>query len=524
MTHSIELGLLVGAAVLLTAILAVRFTSRVGIPALLAYLAIGLALQALIRFDDAQLARNVGLTALALILAEGGLTTRWDDVRRYVPAGLALATVGVLVSTAGTAAAVHVVFGGSWRLDLLVGAILAPTDAAAVFSLLRRVRLPRRLAGVLEVESGLNDAPAVLLVTLLSESTDRAPLALIGLTGYELVVGAGIGFLIARLAALQLRRLALPASGLYPLAVLATAVACYALATLAQASGFLAIYVGALVLGNARLPHRPATRGFAEGVAWLAQITVFVILGLLVTPSGLPREIMPALIIGAALLLLARPASVVASIGMLRAIAAVWRTLPFRRSNTQPRSADKPRRGAVPIDLLDLREQAFVSWAGLRGAVPIVLATIPVTQSVPASDRILALVFVLVVIYTLVQGPTLPAAARLLRVVAPSEPTDLDVEAAPLEEMDADVLQLRIPEGSRLHGVEVFELRLPRGAAVTLVVRDGQSFVPTPETQLRRGDSLLIVTTARARAETERRLRAVSRRGKLAAWYGDRGT
>jgi cell volume regulation protein A len=459
----LDLTLLLGAVVLLAAIIAVRFATRIGLPGLLVYLAIGLALQSIVHFDDARRAQSLGLAALVLILAEGGLTTRWDDVKPAVVPAVLLSTLGVAISMSVTALIAHLVLGGGWRLAFLLGAVVSSTDAAAVFSMLRRLKLPVRLAGVLEVESGLNDAPAVIAVVLLSSHHPQTnPGIVIALVLYELVAGAAIGFVVAWLGVRALRRLALPASGLYPLSVLALAVAGFATAALAHASGFLAVYVAGLLLGNSRLPHRPATRSFAEGIAWLAQISLFVMLGVLVIPSALPREILPAIAVGSALLLLA-------------------------------------------------------------GAVPIVLATVPVTAGVPRSRELFGLVFVLVVVFTLVQGPTLPLVARRLRLVVAAEPSHIDVEAAPLEDLDAEVLQLRIPDGSLLHGVEIFELRLPRGAAVTLVVRDGSSFVPTDETQLRRGDALLIVTTASARVEAERRLRAVSRRGKLAAWYGDRG-
>jgi cell volume regulation protein A len=221
-------------------------------------------------------------------------------------------------------------------------------------------------------------------------------------------------------------------------------------------------------------------------------------LGVLVIPSALPREILPALAVGGALLLLARPASVAISLLPLKLPAL--RALSYRWS-----------------------EQVFLSWAGLRGAVPIVLATVPVTAGVARSNELFSLVFVLVVAFTLLQGPTLPVAARLLRLARSDEPDDIGVEAAPLEDLGADLLQLTIPPGSQLHGVEIFELRLPRGSAVTLVVRDGVSFVPNSETELRQGDALLIVATSAARVVAERRLRAVSRRGKLAGWYGETG-
>jgi len=375
----LDLTLLLGAVVLLAAIVAVRFATRIGLPGLLVYLAIGLALQSIVHFDDARRAQSLGLAALVLILAEGGLTTRWDDVKPAVVPAVLLSTFGVAISMSITALIAHLVLGGSWRLAFLLGAIVSSTDAAAVFSMLRRLKLPVRLAGVLEVESGLNDAPAVIAVVLLSSHHPQTnPGIVIALVCYELIAGAAIGFGVARLGVLALRRLALPASGLYPLSVLALAVAGFATAALAHASGFLAVYAAGLLLGNSRLPHRPATRSFAEGIAWLAQISLFVMLGVLVIPSALPREILPAIAVGSALLLLARPVSVVVSLLPLR----------IRR---------------VRVEAFGRAERLFLSWAGLRGAVPIVLATVPVTAGVPRSRELFGLVFVLVVVFTLVQ-------------------------------------------------------------------------------------------------------------------------
>jgi NhaP-type Na+/H+ and K+/H+ antiporter len=425
-------------------------------------------------------------------LAEGGMTTSWAHARAAAPAALSLATVGVVVSVVVVAAAARWLLGLGWRDALLLGAVLAPTDAAAVFSVLRKLPLPPRMSGMLEGESGLNDPPAVLAVTLLSDIGHHPPSpALIAAEiAWQLAAGAAIGVLAGVAGALALRRVALPASGLYPIAILALVVGSYGAATLARASGFLAVYVSALVLGNARLPHGPAIRGFAEGVAWLAQIGLFVMLGLLASPARLPAQIIPALVAGSVLVLLARPAAVAAA------------TLPLR----------------VPWP-----QQAFLSWAGLRGAVPIVLATIPVNSRVPGATRLFDIVFIIVVINTALQGPTLPWAARRLKVAAPAEPLDVDVEAAPLEALHADLLQAQIPPGSRMHGVEIFELRLPAQANIALIVRDDKGFVPAPTTMLRTGDRLLIVASSTVREQTERRLRAVSRAGKLAGWYGEHG-
>jgi cell volume regulation protein A len=271
-------------------------------------------------------------------------------------------------------------------------------------------------------------------------------------------------------------------------------VTAYGAAAVAHGSGFLAVYLAALVLGNVRLPHRSATRGFVEGAAWLAQIGLFVMLGLLATPAELGGSILPALGLGLVLLVVARPLSVVASL------------LPFQRPFTRARL---PAWWHFPTTR---SERALLSWAGLRGAVPVVLATVPADQDVSN------LVFVLVVAFTLIQAPTLPWVARRLGVVAEGEAQQLDIESSPLTRLDADLLQVHVAEGSHLSGVEVVELNLPRGAAVTLVVRAGQAFVPTSSTPLQVGDDLLLVTTESVRSEVERRLRAVSRSGRLADW------
>ena len=455
--------LLAGALVLLVAIAAARLSVGTGLPSLVLYVGLGLLLGPGglgVELDDLETAQALGYAALVVILAEGGLTTPWSQLRPTFLPAVSLATVGVFVSvviTAGAAAPLLPDEGG-WRLALLAGAVVASTDAAAVFSVLRRVPLPPRLAGLLEAESGLNDATVVILVLALSAPPGGAGgldggLGLLALLVYELAVGAVLGLAAGWVGALVMRRIALPASGLYPIAVLAHATGAYAAASLLHASGFLAVYLAAIVLGNARLPHGPPVRAFAEGLAWIAQIGLFVMLGLLVTPSELGRVLLPALAVGTALLLLARPVSVVVAL------------LPFTLTG-------RPFRPTWP-------EQAFLSWAGLRGAVPIVLATVPVVADVPGSETLLNLVFVLVVVFTLVQGPTLPALARRLRLLATAEARGLDVESLPLVRLGADLLELRVAPDSKLHGVEIFELRLPPGPACPSSCATGRRSSPT---------------------------------------------
>ncbi|MDJ1136443.1 potassium/proton antiporter [Streptomyces iconiensis] len=488
--------LLFSALVLLTAVAAVRLSSRTGLPSLLIYLGIGIAIGQDgigFEFSNAELTQVLGYAALVVILSEGGLSTKWRDIRPAVPAAAVLSTVGVAVSVAVTALAAHYLVGLNWQAALLMGAVVSSTDAAAVFSVLRRVPLPRRLTGVLEAESGFNDAPVVILVVTFSSLTDlHSPwYFLVGEIVMELAIGLVVGLVVGKLGELGMRRVALPASGLYPIAVLALCVLAYAGGALAHGSGFLAVYVAALVLGNGKLPHRPAVRGFADGMAWVAQIGLFVLLGLLVTPHELWNDFWPAVVIGLALTLVARP------------LAVLLCLQPFR---------------------LPWQDKALLSWAGLRGAVPIVLATIPMVADVDGSQRIFNIVFVLVVVFTLVQGPTLPWLARKLRLNDSDEAEDIDIESAPLERLRGHLLSVSIPDSSRMHGVEVTELRLPTGAAVTLVVRSGTSFVPLPSTVLRRGDELLVVATDQVRDAVERRLLAVSRGGKLAGWLGGRGS
>jgi cell volume regulation protein A len=339
------------------------------------------------------------------------------------------------------------------------------------------------------MESGINDAPVYIAVVLLAAGDSLrwwTPL----LVGYELLVGALVGAALGFAGAWTLRRAALPATGLYPLASIAVCVLAFAAGQGLHASGFLATYLAGLVLGNARLPHRGDTVSFAEGLGWLAQIGLFVLLGLYASPARLPGVLIPALVVGAVLVVLARPLSVAVALTPLR--------VPWR-------------------------EQAFLSWSGLRGAVPIVLALIALTRGFSGAQRLVDVVFVLVVLLTVVQGITLPLVVRWLGLSRPEQGREMEVDAAALDDMHAELLQIRVPRPSRLHGVYLSELRLPSGAVVSLVVRDGKGFTPQLTTRLEEGDQLLVVTTAGNRDRAEQRIRAVHRAGRLARWRGESG-
>ena len=491
--HELDRYLLVGSAVLIVAVLAVRLSVTAGMPSLLAYLGLGVLLGssgAGIEFADADLAHALGFGALVLILAEGGLTTPYSDVRPSLGLSVLLATLGSVVSIVVVALGAHYLLDLRWQLAVLLAAVLTPTDAAAVFSVLRTVPLRKSVTGTLEAESGLNDAPIVVLVVAVSagDIASDGVWSFVGLIVFELIVGAVVGLVIGALAGRILRTFALPSSGLYPVVVLAFAVLAYGAATFVHASGFVAVYLAALVLGNTELPHRRATRSFVEGVGWLAQIAVFVMLGLLVTPQTVEMwHIWTGLAAGGLLTFAARPLSI--------AVCATVFGRPWR-------------------------EQVFLAWAGLRGAVPIIFAAIPLAADVEGADDLFNIVFVAVVVYTLIQAAPLGRLASWCAVLTDAA-RDIEVEAAPLERISADLLQVRVPRGSKLAGVEIGELRLPEGASVTLVVRDAKPFVPQRTTRLKRGDDMLVVATRAAREETEKRLSDVGRHGRLAGWGQD---
>ena len=472
------------------AVAAVRISVRSGLPSLLIFLGIGLLLGESglgITFDSEELTQVLGYSALVLILAEGGLTTRWSGIRRSVAPAAVLSTVGVFVSVGVVAVAARYVLQLEWPVALLIGAILSSTDAAAVFSVLRTVPLPRRLSGMLERSRGSTTrrwssrrrarrgvgthgrAPPVVVPP--SSSRRRAR----GRYGHRTdggLVGAWL-----------LRRVAGASSALFSIGVVSLVVLAYALAATASTSGFIAAYLSALVLGNLGLPHRSAVHSFSSALGSIAQIGLFVLLGLLASPSQLPEQIVAAVVIGL-VLPLARPLSVLVSL------------TPFR---------------------IPLRDQAFLSWAGLRGAVPIVLATVPATLGTPKAERIFDLVFVLVIIFTLVQARPCRGwrdgwgcrVGQRGRARRGDHALGDDGRGGP-------------PGDSRRPVPAAWSGDL-RAAAPGRGQRDPGSprrkgFVPQGQTVLRHGDQLLVVSSAEARRKTEERIRAVDEGGRLAGW------
>jgi cell volume regulation protein A len=391
----IDHRVLVGGAILLLAVVAAVATRRLRFPLLITFLGLGMALGSEgvggIYFDDAELARTIGIIGLIAILFEGGLTTRWPDIRPVLAPVLVLSTVGVLITAAAGAAAAHHLFSFSWPKAFLLGAIIGSTDAAAVFATLHFTQLRRRLETVLAAESGANDPMAVALTLGFIAWVERPGYGLGDIAwlltkqlGIGLVLGAALGLAASHL----LSRLPVDLAPFAPVASIGTAAFSYGVAASLHGSGFLAVYVVALWVGNTAMPLRETIVAFHEGLAFLAQVVLFVVLGLLVFPSQLGPVAWSALALTAVLVFVARPLAVIASLA------------PFR---------------------YPLREQIFLSWAGLRGAVPIVLATFALSAGIAGDNTIFNTVFFVVVVSTLAQGMTLEPFARRLGLTTPSD-------------------------------------------------------------------------------------------------------
>lgn len=491
---ALAIALLVGGAVVLVAVLGVRVAGKLGVPGLLLYLVLGLVLGSAfpsLQLTDASIAPALGYAALVLILAQGGFTTPVAQLKSVMWPAITLASLGVAISITVVAIPLILWIGVETEVALLIATVLAATDAAAVFSVMRKLRISERLRTLLEAEAGFNDAPVVVLVSVISSGAiGRDPWWSIPfMVLAELIGGALVGVAIGYAARWALPRLALPAIGLYPIAALAFAVVAYGAASVLHTSGFMAVYIAAVIIGSApRLPHRRSVIGFADGLAWIAEIGLFVMLGLLADIERLPQAIPLALVITGLIMLVARPLAAAASL------------LPFR---------------------FGIRNTVFAGFAGLRGAVPIVFAAIPLGLGVPGAEMVFDATLLVVLALLAIQTPLLPKVSAAVGVILPDEPRAIDVESAPLDAMGTVVLGVEVPMDSGFVGTYVSELGLPPGAVVSLIQRADGVVVPDDNTRLRAGDQLMVVTTEKCQAPTEARLRAVSEHGRLAGWQED---
>lgn len=448
------------------------------VPGLLLFLGLGMLAGSEgiggIHFDDTELARTLGTIALVLIIFEGGLTAGWSEIRPVLGTAASLGTIGTAVTAVIAGFAAKFLFDLSTLEGMLVGAAIAATDSAAIFAVLRRSTLEKRLARSLEGESGMNDPVALLLVIGFIEWIQQPGYGIADMAGLlvlKLGLGAAIGLGLGRLAVLALDRVKLPGDGIYPVATIAIAALAYGVAEIAHGSGFLAVYLTALALGSARIPARRTVVAFHQGLGWVAQISLFILLGLLVFPSSLDEVAPEALALSAVLILIARP------------VAAVLATL---------------------FAPLNMKERLMLGWAGLRGATPIWLATFPVVAGIGAGEELFAIVFFVVVSSTLVQGASFePIASRLgLTTDEPALPRRL-LESGRIRRMGGDVIAYRLPQGAAAAGHPVRDLDLPREALVNVIVRDGNAIPPRGSTELQEGDELHVLVRSELRDEVE---------------------
>jgi cell volume regulation protein A len=459
-----------GLAVLLAlSALLTRAAERVRVPVPLLFLLIGMAAGSegigRIDFEDYRFAFRIGSAALMLILFDGGLNTSMSVIKQVFRQAALLATVGV-VGTAGLVALFAHALGAPWTFALLLGAVVSSTDAAAVFSVLRSsgIHLKRRVGGTLEVESGINDPVAVILTTLLTSNlltTAPTPWWRIALdVVMQIVVGGGIGVAIGYGGRFVLSRYRLPTSGIYPVLTIAFALLAFGAPTLLDGSGFLGVYVAAVILGNGPLPYRGSLLRVHDALGWLAQVTMFLVLGLLVFPSRLIEVAWIGLALALFLAIVARPAVV----GLCLA--------PFRYA---------------PRDIV------YVGWVGLRGAVPIVLATYPVLEGAPGAERLFTIVFFIVVVNALVPGATVPWVTRRLGLESADPPAPhavLGIES--LQPLNGELLSYYIDEALAVCGATLGELPFPSGASVTIIVRGRELVPPKGDTRLETGDHVYI--------------------------------
>ena len=461
--------LMLGAALLLlAAIVASKASGRLGVPALLVFLIVGMLAGSDgpggIQFDYPRAAQFLGIVALALILFAGGLATRWSTVQPVLREGLLLSTLGVAITATLVAFCSKAVLGLTFPEGMLLGAVVSSTDAAAVFGVLRskNLSLPKRLTSLLEFESGSNDATAVFLTVGMIALLSTPGFGLAGFSvmfAKQMAVGSVLGYAMGRLMVAAVNRLDLGYDGLYPALTLALALLTYGIAVVAGGNGFLAVYVAAIVLGNSDFLHKRSLIRFHDGLAWLMQIAMFLTLGLQVFPSRLPAVMAPSLLIAFFLMFVARPVSVLL---VLLGSSLNW------------------------------RERVFVSWVGLRGAAPIVLATFPIIAGLAKAGFLFDVVFFIVLTSALMQGTSLGWVADRLRLagtgVAHMDPLEL------VSNGERDIVELSIETASQSAGKRIVDLELPPNTLILLVDRAGTHIIPGGGTALQGDDHVLVLT------------------------------
>ncbi len=484
---SFESILLWAAVLLFASVLSSKLSDKFSVPVLLLFLAIGMLAGSEglggIHFDSAPLAKSIGVVALIFIIFSGGFDTDWKDTRPVLGLGLVLSTLGVLLTAVITGLFAVYILQFTFLQGMLLGSIVSSTDAAAVFTILRskRISLQKPLKPLLELESGSNDPMAVFLtvgILGLLTSQDSSVAALIPRFFLDMGMGALIGYGMSKAIVFLIKHLKLEYEGLYPVIMLALVLFTYVLAVFLKGNGFLAVYLAGLMLGRADFQNKRNIAKFHDGVAWICQITMFVTLGLLVYPSHLLPLIGSGLLLTLLLMVVARPASILLC------------TLPFS---------------------LTLRKKTMLAWVGLRGSVPIILATFPFTAGLPQADIYFNIVFFVVIASVFIQGTSIPFVSKLLRLEVPlPAKRNYPIEFEKTEGIDADLSDIIVPYNAEAVGKMIRELHVPEKCLIMLISRNDKFIIPAGSTVLQGGDVLLVLANESDRAALQQTIAAMA--------------
>ena len=474
--------LLIGSILLFVSIVVGKTGYRFGVPTLLLFLMVGMAFGSDglgIQFHSAKEAQFIGMVALSIILFSGGMDTKFSDIKPILAQGIALSTLGVLLTALFAGLFIWWLSGMSWTnihfpliTSLLLASTMSSTDSASVFAILRsqKINLKHNLRPMLELESGSNDPMAYMLTVVLIQLTQSASMGIGGILSsffIQFIVGAIAGYLLGKLAILMLNRLNIDNQSLYPILLLSFVFFTFSLTDLLGGNGYLAVYIAGMMVGNARIMHRKEINTFMDGLTWLFQIIMFLCLGLLVNPHEMIEVALVALLIGVFMIVIARPLSVIICM------------LPFGKKVT-------------------LKSRLFVSWVGLRGAVPIIFATYPVVEQVPGADAIFNIVFFITIVSLVIQGTTVSHMSRWLGLSMPMPKTGNDFGVELPEEIGSDLRDLTVTAELLANGNTLKEMNIPKGTLVMIVKRGDAYLVPNGQLQLELGDKLLLISEKKA--------------------------
>lgn len=477
MLFNAENILLIGSVLLFVSIVVSKTGYRFGVPTLLVFLLVGMFFGSDglgLQFHNADEAQFIGMVALSIILFSGGMDTKFSEIRPVLSQGILLSTVGVLLTTLFTGLFIywisgfeHVSITMSLITAMLLAATMSSTDSASVFNILRSqsMNLKHNLRPMLELESGSNDPMAYMLTIVLIQFINSSGMGMMDILDsfcIQFIVGGASGFLLGRLAILILNKINLNNQSLYPILLLSFIFFTFTVTDLCKGNGYLAVYIAGIMVGNNRITNRKEISTFMNGMTWLFQIIMFLTLGLLVNPHEMLNIAVPALLIGVFMIVFARPLSVLICL------------LPFKKMNFNSR--------------------IFVSWVGLRGAVPIIFATYPVVANIPDSNQIFNIVFFITILSLVVQGTTISWIAKLLHLATPLEKTGNDFGVEIPDEINTDLRDIILTEEMLAKGNRLMDMNLPKGTLVMLVKRGNEFMIPNGSLQLHAGDKLLIIS------------------------------